>query len=74
MAHKQIEKISDRLFCGEILRRWEQLTSRDIEVCVTDRAKLTDILQARYGYAKRRAEREVELFMGEFLDRLRMAT
>mgnify|MGYP003578929714 CR=1 FL=1 len=73
MAHKQVEKKSDRVFCGGILRRWEQLTTRDIEVCVTDRAKLTDILQARYGYAKRRAEREVELFIGEFLDRLRLA-
>jgi hypothetical protein len=30
-------------------------------------------LQARYGYARRRAEKEVDLFFGEFHDRLRMA-
>jgi uncharacterized protein YjbJ (UPF0337 family) len=73
MAHAQFEKHLNRLLRGEILSRWTQLTSDDIEACGGDQSKLIDVLQARYGYAKRRAEREVALFFGEFQDRLRMA-
>jgi hypothetical protein len=73
MARAQSETHSNRLLRGEILRRWEQLTTADIEECGTDESKLIDVLRARYGYARRRAEKEVELFFGEFRDRLRMA-
>jgi hypothetical protein len=73
MAHPKLAVHSNRLLCGEITRRWQQLTSSDIEECSSDRTKLVDVLQARYGYAKRRAEKEVDLFLGEFQDRLRMA-
>jgi hypothetical protein len=73
MARAQSETYSNRLLRGEILRRWEQLTTADIEECGTDESKLIDVLRARYGYARRRAEKEVELFFGEFRDRLRMA-
>ena len=73
MARAQSETHSNRLLRGEILRRWEQLTTADIEECGTDGSKLIDVLRARYGYARRRAEKEVELFFGEFRDRLRMA-
>ena len=72
MAH-QNGPIPSRLLRGEITRRWQQLTSSDLEKCTTDRAKLIEVLQTRYGYAKRRAEKEVELFFLEFRDRLRMA-
>jgi len=64
---------SNRLLRGEILRRWEQLTTSDIEESGTDRSKLIDLLQSRYGYAQRRAEKEVELFFGDFQNRLRLA-
>jgi hypothetical protein len=74
MAHAQIHTIPNRLLRGEILSRWEQLTTGDIEECGSDRSKLIDLLQARYGYAKRRAEKEVDQFFGEFHDRLRMAS
>jgi hypothetical protein len=73
MARVQSERHLGRLIRWEILSRWAQLTTADIEECGTDQAKLIDALQARYGYAKRRAEREVELLFGEFRDRLRMA-
>ena len=73
MARAQSNKHLRRLLGWEILSRWGQLTSADIEECGTDRSKLINVLQTRYGYAKRRAEKEVELFLGEFEDRLRMA-
>jgi hypothetical protein len=58
---------------GEIMRRWQQLSASEIDESCTDRSKLVAFLQNRYGYARRRAEQEVELFYGEFRDRLRMA-
>jgi hypothetical protein len=61
------------LLLGEIRGRWEQLSNSEIEECCGDRSKLIDLLQLRYGYVKRRAEKEVELFFGEFQDRLRLA-
>jgi hypothetical protein len=73
MPHAHSVRHLDRLLRWEILSRWGQLTTADIEECGTDRLKLIDVLTARYGYVRRRAEREVELFFGEFQDRLRMA-
>lgn len=58
---------------GEIMRRWQQLTAPEIDECCADRSKLIDVLQTRYGFARRRAEKEVDLFYGEFQHRLRMA-
>ena len=66
-------KSPNRLLHGEILSRWEQLTLADVEQCGTDLAKLIELLQARYGYAKRRAEKEVLAFFDEFQARLRLA-
>ena len=73
MAQMKLESISNRFIRGEITRRWEQLTNSDVEECCADRSRLIDLLQSRYGYARKRAEKEVELFFGEFQDRLRMA-
>ena len=58
---------------GEITRRWQQLNASEVELCSSDPSKLIDVLQNRYGFARRRAEKEVELFYGEFQNRLRMA-
>ena len=71
MAHPN-GPIPRRLLRGEITCRWQELTSSDVEECTSDRAKLIEVLQARYGYARRRAEKEVELFFLEFRDRLRL--
>ncbi len=73
MALAKFDGTSNLLIRGEIMRRWEQLTSTEIEECCKDQSRLIDFLQTRYGYAKRRAEKEVELFFGDFQDRLRMA-
>ena len=73
MAYPQPSRNQGRLLRGEILNRWEQLTTTDLEECGADRSKLIEVLQARYGYARRRAEKEVELFFDDFQDRLRMA-
>ena len=73
MALARLERDPIRLLRGEILGRWEQLTTSDIEECGTDRSGLIRLLEARYGYAKQRAEKEVDLFYGDFQDRLRMA-
>jgi len=58
---------------GEIMSRWEHLTAADVDQCCTDRSRLIDVLQYRYGYVKRRAEKEAELFFCEFQTRFRMA-
>jgi hypothetical protein len=73
MALAKLKRNPNRLLCGEITRRWQQLTTSDIEECCSDRSKLIEVLQIRYGYAQRRAEREVDLFLGDFQNRLRMA-
>ena len=74
MAHSNYGPIPDRLLRGEITCRWQELTNSDVEACTQDRSTLIEMLQARYGYARRRAEKEVELFFGEFRDRLRLAS
>jgi hypothetical protein len=73
MAQMNFDSVSPRFCRGEIACRWQQLTTSDIEECCTDRSKLIGLLETRYGYAHSRAEKEVELFFGEFRDRLRMA-
>jgi hypothetical protein len=53
--------------------RWQLLTTTEIEQGSVDRSKLVVFLQSRYGFAERRAEREVNLFYVDFKNRLRMA-
>ena len=73
MSHAEFDPNRTRLLHGEILRHWEQLTTSDIDEYGTDRSGLINLLQSRYGYAQRRAEKEVELFFGDFQERLRRA-
>jgi hypothetical protein len=73
MAQTNFGSLSKRSFRGEIAHRWQQLTTSDLEECCTDGSKLTRLLEIRYGYAPSRAEKEVELFFGEFQNRLRLA-
>src|SRR5947209_4818261 len=60
----KFKKASNRLLSGEILCRWEDLNKAEIEECAGDRLKLTALIETRYGYARRRAEKEVELVTG----------
>lgn len=73
MAFANFDGKSNRLLYGEITRRWQQLTITDVQQSCADRSRLIDIVQSRYGYTKSRAEKEVDLFLGEFESRLRMA-
>ncbi len=73
MAQAKSDSVSTRFFRGEMTRRWQELTTSEIEECCTDRTKLSGLLQTRYGYARSRAEKEVALFFGEVQARLRMA-
>ena len=59
MAHAHSDPHLNRLLRWEILSRWGELTEAEVEECSGDQSKLIDVLQARYGYAKRRAEKAV---------------
>jgi hypothetical protein len=61
-----------RFLRGEITSRWQQLTSAEIDECCLERSKFVNVLQSRYGYARHRAEQEIDLFFAELEDRLRM--
>jgi uncharacterized protein YjbJ (UPF0337 family) len=53
---------------------WTQLSSDDLDGIDGGRDKLIGLLERRYGYARRRAEREVERVLTEFEDKLRRAS
>ena len=73
MAQQRVDTVSTRFFRDEIARRWQQLTSSDIEECSADQSKLPMLLESRYGFAHSRAAKEADIFLGEFHDRLRKA-
>jgi hypothetical protein len=73
MAQPNFDSVFNRFFRDEIARRWRQLTTSDLDECSADRSKLPFLLETRYGYARRRAEKEADIFIGEFHDRLRLA-
>src|SRR5262245_6750855 len=60
-------------FRRELSYRWKHLTSDELDDVQGKRDHLIVLLERRYGYARRRAEREVDLFVDEFADRLRRA-
>ena len=60
-----------RFLLSEILSHWTMLTETETEPCIEDQKKLSELLQARYGWARTRADRELELFLAEFKERLR---
>ncbi len=45
---------------GHARQQWGKLTDDDLEAIAGEREKLTGRLQERYGYAKDRAEQEVD--------------
>jgi hypothetical protein len=46
------------------------LTQGETESCIDDHEKLIQLLETRCGFARKRAELELELFLGEFHDKL----
>ncbi len=50
---------------GEAKRQWGRLTDDELDRIEGDKDKLVGMIQEKYGYAKEKAEREVD----QFLDR-----
>ena len=48
---------------GKLREQWGKLTDDDFEIAAGQRDKLVGRLQERYGYAKDRAERELDDFV-----------
>ena len=61
-------------FRNEINYHWRGLSSDEVDRVDGRRDNLVFLLQRKYGYAKRRAEREVERVVTEFEDKLRRAS
>jgi uncharacterized protein YjbJ (UPF0337 family) len=61
-------------FRRELNHRWQHLTPDDLDRVHGKWDDLVVLLERRYGYARRRAEKEVDLFVSEFSDRLRKAS
>jgi hypothetical protein len=62
-----------RLLRAEILFRWHQLLPTDVENLLPDGPQLVELLVARYGFCRERAEREVNSFLADFAERLHRA-
>ena len=61
-------------FRKEVHYHWTQLSSDDVDHVEGRRDNLVVLLQSKYGYARKRAEREVERVVTEFEDKLRRAS
>ena len=61
-------------FRSEINSRWTELTSDDLDQINGRRDNLVVLLESRYGFARRRAEREVERVVKDFEDMLQRAS
>jgi uncharacterized protein YjbJ (UPF0337 family) len=48
---------------GKVKEKWGQLTDDDLTNAAGKREQLCGVLQERYGYAKERAERELDEFI-----------
>ena len=49
-------------FSGKVKEKWGKLTDDDLTVVAGKRDQLAGILQKKYGYAKDRAEKELDDF------------
>jgi len=61
-------------FRKELRYQWSLLTSDDIDHIDGKRDNLVTVLERRYGFARGRAEKEVETFVNDFEDKLRRAS
>ena len=61
-------------FRNEINDHWTELSSDDLDQINGRRDNLVILLESRYGYARRRAEKEVERVVTGFEDKLRRAS
>ena len=61
-------------FRSEVNHNWTELSPDEVDGIDGKRDNLVCLLERRYGYARGRAEREVERVVTEFEDRLRRAS
>ena len=61
-------------FRNELNYYWTELSPDDLDGIDGKRDNLVYLLETRYGYARRRAEREVERVVTQFEDKLRRAS
>jgi uncharacterized protein YjbJ (UPF0337 family) len=54
---------------GEVKEKWGKLTDDDLTVVEGNKDKLLGILQQKYGYAKEKAEKEYNDFIGRHKER-----
>jgi len=59
---------------AELNYHWSELTQEDLHGFDGDREQLIDLLETRYGFAKRRAESEAQWFFDHFEEKLRRAS
>lgn len=52
-------------FKGQAHATWGRLTDDDLDVVAGERERLAGRLQERYGYAKERAEREIDTWLAD---------
>ena len=71
---KDVLKFKWKHFVAEMNRHWADLTSADLAVVNGTRDSLVVLLETMYGYARRRAEREVDRVLREFEDKLERAS
>ena len=50
-------------FTGQVKEKWGKLTDDDLTTIAGKRDQLAGILQERYGYAKEKAEKELDEFL-----------
>jgi uncharacterized protein YjbJ (UPF0337 family) len=53
---------------GEARRQWGKLTDDELDQAQGNAEKLSGLIQEKYGYARERAEREVNDFLSRFKD------
>jgi uncharacterized protein YjbJ (UPF0337 family) len=71
--HLDVLQAKWKKFRNEISFHWNQLSSDEIDRVDGRRSNLVVLLQRKYGFARPRAEREVDRVVTEFEDKLRRA-
>ena len=62
--------VPSRYLLGEMLSRWAMLTRPETEDCLDDYEKLVQLLQNRCGFVRTRAEKELNVFLREFREKM----
>jgi uncharacterized protein YjbJ (UPF0337 family) len=65
LAEKDILKGTWKQVRGQVKSKWGELTDDELDQVAGERDKLLGLLQEKYGYAKVKAEREIDDFLLE---------